>query len=232
MNAVADVLRNRGAAIVRQAISPEQLRPVFETAREYFTELIRSGEPRTRYGGVTIQKIMTAGYPQIELMLDLIAGSPILTAIEAYYEDQVVVPLHHMLLRYYHPTIGEYGHISPFHQDITGVDRRAAVTSWFPLNPCGTNAPGLEIVDAKVAEIACGDDMKIDPTFVISRYGAHLLHPPFEPGDAALFTQTTVHRTYVTPEMTGARYSIECRYIPKALLMVTEAAPVFHRLDR
>lgn len=230
MNAVADTLRSRGSAIVRQALDPEQLPPVLATARGYFAELIRSGEPRSRYGGVTLQKVMAAGHPQIQLMLELIAASPIRAAVEAFYGDRVVVPLHHVLLRYYHPADDRYAHVTPFHQDIALIDRRAAVTSWFPLNPCGASTPGLEIVDAKLEEIAAVDENGIDPAWVTSRYGESLMHPLFEPGDAALFLQTTLHRTHVTPEMTGERYSIECRYIPRASLAPGETPPDFHEL--
>jgi hypothetical protein len=46
----------------------------------------------------------------------------------------------------------------------------------------------------------------------------------------ALFLNTTLDRTYLTPEMTGARFSVECRYIPKTQLMPDEAARDFYPL--
>jgi hypothetical protein len=235
-SAIAERLGLRGAAIVPAAIDTAGLGAVAASAKNYFAAQIAAGAPRTRYGGATIQKLIEAGYDGVLGILDIIAHSAIRRAVEAFYGEPVVMPLYHALFRYYYPEGREYQRTNPFHQDLAGVDPRAAVTSWIPLDPCGVVAPGLEIVEAPLDALIPVDtegadkDFGVGPDRVLPQYGDRLLHPEYAVGDAALFRNTTLHRTYLTPVMTEPRLSFDCRYIPRSRLAPGEVPPVFHPL--
>ncbi len=111
----------------------------------------------------------------------------------------------------------------PFHQDETILERRL-MNVWIPLDPCGIDAPGLEVVWRSSRELLKPSPLagarfpvehaRLDPAAVLRRYGAHALwRPQFRPGDAMLFTGTTVHRTHVDAAMTAARMSVEIRLV-------------------
>jgi hypothetical protein len=54
--------------------------------------------------------------------------------------------------------------------------------------------------------------IRLDEDAVLAAYGSQSLwHPALGPGDALVFSGTTIHRTYVTPNMTEPRMSIEFR---------------------
>jgi hypothetical protein len=111
----------------------------------------------------------------------------------------------------------------PFHQDQTILERRL-LNIWIPLDPCGRDAPGLEIVWGSWRELlqpAPAEDAqfpveraRLDPATVVGRHGEDACwRPEFRIGDAMVFAGATVHRTYVTPNMTADRMSAEIRLI-------------------
>jgi ectoine hydroxylase-related dioxygenase (phytanoyl-CoA dioxygenase family) len=119
----------------------------------------------------------------------------------------------------------------PFHQDshilaesgFHPADAPLAVV-WIPLEACGIDRPGLEVVARPVAEIAptirqdgnfyASRGLEIPEEAVLARYGRESLeHPPFAAGDVLLFRGTTIHRTYATPAMRESRLSIDLRLI-------------------
>ena len=111
----------------------------------------------------------------------------------------------------------------PFHQDQT-ILQSPLLNIWFPLTPCGVTAPGLEVAvtsERKILEVAGSQDdeipverARIDEKLVSEVFGAEALwHPAMRVGEALVFTGTTAHRTFVTPEMTGTRMSIELRLV-------------------
>ena len=111
----------------------------------------------------------------------------------------------------------------PFHQDQTILKTRL-LNVWVPLDPCGTNAPGLETVVTSARRLieVSGDStdripverVKLNSDKVVEEHGHRSLwHPVLEPGDVLLFLGTTIHRTYVTPQMTKSRMSVELRLV-------------------
>jgi hypothetical protein len=111
----------------------------------------------------------------------------------------------------------------PFHQDQTILGRRL-FNIWIPLDPCGRDAPGLEVVWESWRELlqpAPAEDAqfpveraRLDPATVVGRYGEDACwRPEFRVGDAMVFAGATIHRTYVTPHMTANRMSVEIRLI-------------------
>lgn len=114
----------------------------------------------------------------------------------------------------------------PLHQDLafTGTDF-PVLNCWIPLVDCSENAPGLEFIDRLVTEdltdmvqreksdyeLFNAIDLTSQETFLRDRYGGTLIAPVMKAGDALVFDQWALHRTYVTPTMTVPRFSIELR---------------------
>ncbi len=104
-----------------------------------------------------------------------------------------------------------------WHQDgaFLGADIRA-VNVWLALTRCGDDAPGLDIVGRRVPDLApTGTDGALfdwsvgEPMVARVAEGAPILRPIFQPGDAVLFDDLTLHRTAAGPDMKRERYAIE-----------------------
>lgn len=111
----------------------------------------------------------------------------------------------------------------PFHQDETILGRRL-LNVWIPLDACGVDAPGLELVwnswtrrldPAPSPEATYPvERARLDPVEVERTFGrASRWRPVFAAGDAMVFSGATIHRTYVQTEMTRARLSVEIRLL-------------------
>jgi len=88
------------------------------------------------------------------------------------------------------------------------------VTCWLPLNPCGTDSPGLEFIrhpqDA-LLHFTELDDANLRRCFAPDEFWA----PALELGDVLVFLNGTLHRTYLTPAMERDRLSVEYRLFPE-----------------
>ncbi len=120
---------------------------------------------------------------------------------------------------------GEASRPVPFHQDASFLGNAGLVLNfWIPLVACGRDAPGLEVVmehpqgsidrDSAVNQPSLPDYSGIDipDEEVMRRFGADKLwHPEMEPGDVLVFSNLTVHRTYMHAGMSRDRISLEVR---------------------
>ena len=105
-----------------------------------------------------------------------------------------------------------------WHQDgaFLGADVRA-MNVWLALSPCGADAPGLEIVGARLPYVVqtgshgANFNWSVGPGLVdiLGQGGAKLESPEFAPGDALLFDHLMLHRTGLRPGMTRPRWAIE-----------------------
>lgn len=85
------------------------------------------------------------------------------------------------------------------------------VTCWIALDPCGLDAPGLELITERLDGLLSPSALRtesLQTRFTPTRFW----RPSFEPGDALLFRGDILHRTHVIPEMTKDRTSIELRF--------------------
>lgn len=85
------------------------------------------------------------------------------------------------------------------------------VTCWIPLQACGVERPGLEVVRRPVAELlhyTLLPDEALRQRFRAEDFWA----PELASGDGLVFLRGTLHRTHVLPEMTADRTSIEYRF--------------------
>lgn len=84
------------------------------------------------------------------------------------------------------------------------------VTCWIALEPCGVDAPGLELVIDRVGRMLSPRqlaDCAVEQRWPTSRR----TQPALETGDALVFSGDVLHRTHVSPAMTQTRTSIELR---------------------
>jgi hypothetical protein len=223
MHGAAEALRSRGVVVLRAVLELACLSAILAELARYFDPMrAPAGETplervRREAGVVSMPQAVAAGCRGLMAILPAIAASPIGEALHAYFEDGVHTPLPQILLRHYHAGNG-YRTVAGFHQDLTGADRRATLTSWIPLVDCGLEAPGLEWVEAPVD----GPLSDIGEAAVLSRYGNRLVHPAFAAGDAVLMRNTVPHRTFVSAAMTQPRYSLDLRYLPAAALTASD----------
>jgi len=87
----------------------------------------------------------------------------------------------------------------------------AMLTCWCPLEPCGEDAPGLEVSTrplAGVVPLAGLADASVRERHEASGFAT----PRLVPGDVLLLSGGVLHRTHVHSRMTRDRTSIEVRY--------------------
>lgn len=95
----------------------------------------------------------------------------------------------------------------------TPIPIAALVTCWFPLTPCGLDRPGLEFV--RRPQPALLHFTELDDALLRRRFAPHEFWvPALEPGDALVFLNTTLHRTWAHPGMPHNRLSVEYRIFP------------------
>ena len=104
-----------------------------------------------------------------------------------------------------------------WHQDGAFLgDGIRTVNMWLSLSHCGRDAPGLDIVPARLDHIVeTGTEgakfgWSVGPG-VVERVSAAtpVSRPVFEPGDALFFDDLFLHRTAIDPSVSRERYAIE-----------------------
>lgn len=89
-----------------------------------------------------------------------------------------------------------------------------AVNVWVTLTDCGRDAPGMDIVAARIDDIVeTGTDGAHFDWAVgharVEQLGLPIVRPKLFAGDGVIFDQMLLHRTAAEPSMTNARYAIE-----------------------
>lgn len=145
-------------------------------------------------------------------MLEVLTDAGIAPLAEDYLGGRPTLSLNKCNLRRVSPDSG-----TNWHQDgrFLGEGLRA-LNLWVALNPCGVDAPGLDIVAKRLPEIVetGTEDALFDWTVghsLVERVAGPegITRPVFEAGDALLFDELCLHRTAVTEEMTHNRYALE-----------------------
>lgn len=108
--------------------------------------------------------------------------------------------------------------IVAWHQDGSFLDAGVrAVNVWLALSRCGGDypSPGLEVMPRRIAEILPTEGTLYPHAIAFEAVGeiasrTPTVQPEFDAGDALLFDERFLHRTYVTGSMTKDRYALEC----------------------
>lgn len=148
-----------------------------------------------------------------QILQDL-RSSGAITAISGHFGQRPLYSLQKSTLRRSAPVFTFAG----WHQDgsFMGPDARA-MNVWVALTPCGGDrpTPGLELFPRRIDEVLPTDNGPGSAWIADTRAAAAAgeiapIHPEFEPGDALLFDERFLHRTYLTKGMTEPRDAVEC----------------------
>ena len=105
-----------------------------------------------------------------------------------------------------------------WHQDGSFLDADVRTMNvWVALSKCGGDypSPGLQVVPKRIPEILPVDGILTPHSVaadVVAAAAADtpVIVPEFDPGDAMLFDEHFLHRTYLNRDMTEDRYALEC----------------------
>ena len=226
----AEALRGNGTALMRGVVPQDLFPPMINDVEGYFRwltngERIQEASLYASYGNIFFATVADFGERALMELVYHVTRAPMSEALYAFFgTDRVSLFLGYSFIRRHWRT--DVRSISPFHQDSEAVPVPAPMlTCWIPFNTCGVHAPGLEVVAARVnAALPITDSpatnharTEIDASVVKRHFGDRLWHPEFDAGDAMLFDSKCVHRTHVTPVMSGVRYSVELRFVDVSL---------------
>jgi hypothetical protein len=159
-------------------------------------------------------------------MYELFAASLLPEILRSYFQGHFLFSWIHTVTRRQAPALPQY--FTQFHQDGYFFDPSwTVIHCWAPLMPCGIDAPSLEFIPAGLTDIRPSDhkpfrgehfydnkDLSMEEE-ILPHFPADTWWPlVFEPGDLVLYDNFALHRTYVLPQMTQARYNVEIRFIP------------------
>jgi hypothetical protein len=144
-------------------------------------------------------------------MLDAFDQIGLSRMVEGYLGEPGLLSLHKTTLRKADPSVG-----GAWHQDGAFMGDARALNLWLSLSHCGDEAPGLDIVPARIDEIVIEHEAMLDVELTRSRAreaaaarGVEIARPIFEPGDALFFDELFLHQTASDPSMPNPRFAIE-----------------------
>ena len=113
---------------------------------------------------------------------------------------------------------------TPFHQDCSFLPFKSLIiNSWVPLTNCGVNSPSIQVIVKPLNAFITPEDynnpiakpyqkIELSEDFVKSNFdGEKIWAPEMHVGDVLFFSNFTVHRTFISKEMTENRISLEIR---------------------
>ena len=207
----------RSRASIEKASEAWGCAPEERTTGEYVQTLPVPGmQQRNRNNHAERQNWWLADCPAAAAqVLDDLAATGAIAAIGEHFGERPVFTLQKSSLRRVQPEF----RYAAWHQDgsFLGPSTRA-MNIWVSLTPCGGDrpAPGLEVVPRRVEEILPFGEhggVGIDGFAVHHAAGdTPVIRPEFDPGDAFLFDERFIHRTYLNKEvpMTEERLALEC----------------------
>lgn len=232
-----DALRTSGCLLVRGLVPPDRARDLaagIDTALAA-CDAAASGEPvdpawyspgpmPDRDGGLPADAnrrflrerggVWTADSPHMLFeWFETVDGTGIGDLMTAYLGERPLLSANKCTLRRVPP---DWKVEAGWHQDGAFLGERAgAFNLWLALTRCGVDAPGLDIVPARIDHVIASDDASrfdwsiSDPAIDALARDVPVARPEFEPGDALLFDHLLVHRTATEPDMTRPRHAIE-----------------------
>ena len=198
---LASAITHHGALLVRGLYSERELQRLRETPEAGF-DVGATNNDRSM-----AEKLLTQS--TLLEMLRIYEECGLLGAIRGYFGESPILWPVRVRLRRFTPSQNRRG--LPWHQDVNFFGRQCyAVNCWAAVSHCGERNPGLSILPLRTEErYGWSDESRTAPLM----YGRNLpaetitrlseTHPPvepiFEPGDAVLFDEMTLHRTSDRP---------------------------------
>jgi len=227
-------LREQGIALLRDVFPKDSLTRLKEAAARCF-EAIATGTPlpeRYRFSrfshSILLAALMDFGCGDLEELLAPLSapgleplfseamGSRWTCNMEQSWVRKKFTPLQAPAPEY-HPHSwhqdGALGVRFPLEPGAV-VPMTELLTCWIPLNPCGIDSPGLELVRCR--QPALLHFTELDDAALRRRFPPHeFWAPALEFGDGLVFLNSILHRTYAHPEMPHNRLSVEYRIVPR-----------------
>ncbi len=224
-----DVIETSGAAVIRNCLDGARVRAMLARAEFIYQQKeceYRRGElnPTQRtlfeFGNVSQGALDRPDDRFSVIRFALKAG--LQSLLSDLWGGRIVFLPRHCIPRRQMPRSKINGAV-PFHQDASFLETTSLVLNfWIPLVPCGVRAPGLEVVLGNPRELLSSTlhgpiskdyrEIALSEDRIVSQWGREKLwHPALEQGDVFVFSNLTIHRTYMTPEMTESRISLEVR---------------------
>ena len=226
-------LRDEGVVLLRDFFAPEPLTLLRAAATRCF-EAIESGQivpERYRYNRHAHSVLLTA---LLDFGIDSedALSAPLSTAgIDEMFSGLMQGPWrcrleHSWTRKKFAPRNAPADqHIQGWHQDgalgaqfppVPGpaIPPTMLGTCWIPLHACGRQSPGLEFI--RETQPALLHFTELNDAALRQRFGAAAFWAPaLEFGDGIVFRNDLLHRTYVHPEMSANRISVEYRLFPE-----------------
>lgn len=217
-------LHTWGALLLRSCLAPEPLQlwckelEVLYAAADHALEMGRMS-PATYTRCYQYGHLPVGTWPRQDQFAHEVLHQPLLHPLLRYCCGPEPALLYKsMLPRRQHPFWPERR--IPFHQDAEFLAGRFALNLWLPLNRCGREAPGLELLLKPLKKLwfCLGEDTSIplyqqrnERSVLASAPAEYFWQPQMEPGDVLIFDSFLLHRTWLTPSMFLPRYSLEIR---------------------
>lgn len=227
-------LNNHGCVLLKQLFPGDFLKSLLPRAVESFehweANLPQMPEAVQKYYAMHNNQLpsyeLTRKGENPLLIYHLFLSSPLVDIMHAVLGATYYMSMIHTVVRRQMPSRPK--DFTQYHQDGYFFNPEwRVIHCWFPIVNCGEDAPSLELIPAGLKDIRPsshkpfkGDhyydnrdlDMDTDilPYFPKETFWTMVL----EPGDAILYDNFALHRTYCTPEMTQARYNLEIRFVP------------------
>ena len=168
------------------------------------------------YSPFIIQDILTLVENRlIQKILTVIMGEKVnLNFQECWLRKQYAPSNYHKL---HHPHTwhqdGSLGLNFPFNYQKKYLSKplNKLITLWLPLTPCGINSPSLQFITQNLKKPLHFNYLKEEILKEIFNQ-KDFYAPTLKVGDAVIFLNGTLHKTYVTSTMTKDRISIELRF--------------------
>ncbi|HLY48800.1 MAG TPA: phytanoyl-CoA dioxygenase family protein [Solirubrobacteraceae bacterium] len=185
----------------------------------WYAEFAPEGDagPAVKFGRGFVERtnsgVWTADSPRMMFdLLEMFDQAGVREVVTSYLGERPALSVHKGTLRRAKPSVG-----TPWwHQDGAFLGRGIrALNIWLSLSHSGRNAPGLEVVpkrlDGIVATGTDGADFDWSVADAVAQEvsGGEISRPVFAPGDAILFDDVCLHRTFTDPAMTATRYATE-----------------------
>jgi hypothetical protein len=148
------------------------------------------------------------------LILDELQAAGVTDAISEHLGERLLFSLQKSTLR---RSVAR-NKLVAWHQDGSFLDPHVRTMNvWVALSKCGGDypSPGLQVAPMRIPEILEVDGA-LTPHSISAKLVAEVtaevpvIVPEFDPGDAMLFDERFLHRTYLNAEMTEDRYALEC----------------------
>jgi hypothetical protein len=198
------LLAQRGAVLIRGLFEAADCAPIRDVGLQYFE--MHQGQ------AFLVHKVI-----DVTPLLATAGGRFLAQAIQPFFP---MPPELRPLQSYLRRVAAKYPETAvPFHQDVQAFGR-LLINAWTPLTLSGGNAPGLELVVARVRDLPDTlpadtqyDTLQISEATVRARFPEEaIIRPEMVPGDVLVFLGTTIHRTHLLPQMAAERLSLELRF--------------------